>query len=113
MKQRGEWCNEWAIDTYGSNGSLHAVPDYPVARLSLRQGVGSFRRGTTKLATEQPYGTSNVPVCYWKQFESLFSRVRGSTNLENGCCDLQKNIEILKVINAMYKSAISRQWVDV
>lgn len=108
-----EWCNEWAIDIYGSNGSLHAIPDYPVATLYLREATGSFSAGTTKMPTEQPHGTSNVPSYYRKQFESLFSRVRGSKALENGCCDLQKNVEILKVINAMYKSAATRQWVDV
>jgi predicted dehydrogenase len=107
-----EWCNEWAIDIYGTNGSLHAVPDYPVATLLLREAKGSFDAGETKMSTEQPHGTSNVPACYRKQFESLFARVRGSKP-ENGCCDLQRNVGILKVINAMYKSATTRQWVDV
>lgn len=108
-----EWCNEWAIDIYGTNGSLHAVPDFPVATLYLREAKGSFSGGTTKMSTEQPHGISNVPSYYRKQFESLFSRVRGSTTVKNGCCDLRKNVEILKVINAMYKSATSRQWIEV
>jgi predicted dehydrogenase len=108
-----EWCSEWAIDIYGTNGSLHAIPDFPVATLYLREARGSFAAGTTKMETEFPHGTSNVPTCYRKQFESLFARVRGVKELENGCCNLEKNVNIMKIINAMYKSASSRQWVDV
>lgn len=108
-----EWCNEWAIDIYGINGSLHAVPDYPVATLLLRKAKGSFPAGTTQMPTELPHGTSNFPSCYRKKFESLFARVRGEKDLENGCCDMQRNIDILKTIGAMHKSATSRQWVDV
>lgn len=37
-----EWCNDCAIDIYGTNGSLHAVPDYPVAELYLREGRGGL-----------------------------------------------------------------------
>ena len=108
-----DWCNEWAIDIYGTNGSLHAVPDYPVATLYLREARGSFNAGTTRMSTELPHGTSNVPAYYRRQFEALFARVRGVRALENGCCDLKKNIEILRIIDAMYKSATSRQWVNV
>ncbi|KAH8689178.1 putative oxidoreductase [Talaromyces proteolyticus] len=107
-----EWCNEWAIDVYGTNGSLHAVPDYPVATLYLREARGSFAAGETKLSTELPHGTSNVPSCYRRQFKSLFTRVRGEQP-EDGCCDLQTNVQILKVIDAFYKSASSKQWIDV
>ncbi|KAL1848414.1 hypothetical protein Plec18170_008012 [Paecilomyces lecythidis] len=108
-----EWCNEWAIDVYGTNGSLHAIPDYPVATLYLREARGSFKAGETKLSTEKPHGTSNVPACYHKQFQSLFDRVRGAKKLEHGCCDLETNVKILKVVDAFYKSSASRQWVDV
>jgi predicted dehydrogenase len=108
-----EWCNEWAIDIYGTNGSLHAVPDFPVATLYLREARGSFPAGTTNMATELPNGTSNVPTCYRKQFESLIARVRSGKKPENGSCGLEKNVDIFKIINAMYKSASSRQWVDI
>lgn len=107
-----EWCNEWAIDVYGTNGSLHVIPDYPVGKLLLREARGEYAAGITEMPTELPAGTSNVPSCYRKQFESLFARVRGQ-KLKNGCCDLQKNVEILKVIDAMYKSAESGGWIDV
>lgn len=107
-----EWCNEWAIDIYGTNGSLHVIPDFPVGTLYLREARGSFKAGETKLSTELPHGTSNVPSCYRKQFRSLFDRVRGNKP-EDGCCDLQTNVKILKVIDAFYKSANSKQWIDV
>lgn len=107
-----EWCNEWAIDIYGTNGSLHATPDYPTADLYLREARGSFEAGKTKLDTEMPYGVSNVPSCYKKQFESLFQRVRGMKP-KSGCCDLQTNVDILKVIHAAYRSAKTRSWQDV
>lgn len=81
---------------------MPAFLDYLAATLYLREAKGSFNAGTTKMSTEQPHGTSNVLAYYRKQFEALFARVRGSKTLENGCCDLQKNAEILKVIDAMY-----------
>jgi predicted dehydrogenase len=108
-----EWCNEWEIDIYGTNGSLHAVPDFPVATLYLREARGSFPAGTTNMATELPHGTSNVPTCYRKQFESLFAKVGSGEEPENGSCGLEKNVDISKIINAMYKSASYRQWVDI
>lgn len=108
-----EWCNEWAIDIYGTNGSLHAIPDYPVAVLNLRQGRGSFGPGETKMPTQLPHGTSNVPNCYRRQLESLGARVRGDVTLQHGCCDLQTNFNILKVIDAFYKSASSQAWMNV
>jgi predicted dehydrogenase len=110
-----EWCNEWAIDVYGTNGSLHAVPDFPVAGLYLREARGGFDAGTTKMKTEFAHGTSNVATCFRKQFESLFSRVRGVKELElkEGCCGLEKSVMIFKIIAAAYKSSSSRQWVDV
>jgi hypothetical protein len=73
----------------------------------------TFPAGTTNMATELPNGTSNVPTCYRKQFESLFARVRSRKKPENGSCGLEKNVDIFKIINAMYKSASSRQWVDI
>ncbi|CAL5874228.1 uncharacterized protein PFLUO_LOCUS8516 [Penicillium psychrofluorescens] len=108
-----QWCNEWAIDIYGTNGSLHVIPDYPVATLYLREARGEFAAGPSKLSTEKPHGTSNIPSCYRKQLESLFARVRGTKVAGLGCCDLQTNVKILKVIDAFYKSATSRQWKDV
>jgi hypothetical protein len=110
-----EWYNEWAIHIYGTNGSLHAVPDYPVAELYLRERTSGFEAGITNMTTEFPHGTSHVPTYYRKQFESLFARVRGAKELEweNGCCGLQKNGTILKIIAAMYKPSKSRQWVEV
>ena len=84
-----------------------------MATLYLREPRGSFPAGTINMATELPHGTSNVPTCYRKQFESLFSRVRSGKEPENGSCGLEKNVDILKIINAMYKSASSNQCVDI
>lgn len=108
-----EWCNEWAMNIYGTNGSLHMNPDYPVATLMLRRAIGSFAAGETKLPTEHPHGQTNIPGCFHKQFESLFDRVRGKDETPEESCGLSKNVDILRVIEAFYKSAESRQWVDV
>lgn len=108
-----EWCHEWAIDVYGTNGSLHAIPDYPDATLYLREAKGGFKAGEAKLETELPHGTSNVPSCYKKQFESLFARVGGQKDAGDGTCGLENSVDVLKVIDAFYKSAEGRKWVDV
>ncbi|KAJ5174195.1 oxidoreductase [Penicillium canariense] len=108
-----EWCNEWAIDIYGTNGSLHAIPDFPVATLYLRTERGEFVAGETKMATEHPHGISNIPRCYREQLETLGSRVREVKLPPDGCCDLRMNVDIFKTIEAFYKSAATRQWEDV
>lgn len=108
-----EWCHEWAIDVYGTNGSLHAIPDYPAATMYLRGARGDFNAGETKLKTELPHGTSNVPSCYRRQFESLFARVKGHQDAGEGSCGLSNSVDVLKVIDAFYRSAEERKWIDV
>ena len=99
-----EWGNEWAIDIYGTSGSLHDVPDFPVAELYLRKLRNGFQSWYCQDETEFPHGTSNVPTCYRKQFKNLFARVRGmkEVELENGCCGLKRNVTILKIIAALH-----------
>lgn len=111
-----ELCDEGVIDVYGTNGSLHAVPEFSIAELNFREGCHGFEAGTTKMETDLLHGTSNVPACNQKlsRLESLFTRVRGAkeSDLKQGCCGLENNVKIVKAIAAMYKSSSSRQWMD-
>jgi hypothetical protein len=70
-----ELWNEWAW--YGTNDSLRAMPHFPVAGLYLREARVGWKTGTAKARIDLPHKTSNVPIGWWKQSESLFIRVRG------------------------------------
>jgi hypothetical protein len=113
-----ELCNEGVIDVYGTNGSLHAVPEFPIAELNFREGRHGFEAGTTKKKTDLLHGTSNVPSCNQKPSRVClpgWARVRGAkeSDLKQGCCGLENNVKIVKAIAARYKSSSSRQWMDV
>jgi predicted dehydrogenase len=106
-----EWCSEWAIDIYGINGSLHAVPDPPSAKLYLREKRGGLPAGHSQMETHMASEDSNIAGCFKRQFGSLFNRVRGYS--PHGCCGLENASDILRVMDAAYRSARERKWIDI
>lgn len=107
-----EWCHEWAIDIYGTNGSLHAIPNPPAATLYLREARDDYPMGKSQVPLASAKGISDMVNCYMRQFESLVKRIRGQTP-DDGDCRLENATGILLVIDAAYQSARSRQWVDI
>lgn len=107
-----EWCHEWAIDVYGTNGSLHANPDPATAKLYLREARGSFKSGHTEMQSAHAAGESGIADCYRRQFQTLFRRVRGKPS-EDGDCGLHSAVDIMRVIDAAYKSAKEGRRLEV
>jgi predicted dehydrogenase len=104
------WGRDWAVEIYGTNGALHAVPDPAEVRLTLRADAGQHRAGTTILrAPSPPPGQRIFSEPYRRQLSSLIARVTGSA--EEPCCDLRIGIGVMQIMQAMYRADRDGQWV--
>lgn len=103
------WCADWAVEIYGTNGVLHAVPDPAEVRLTLRAGVGQYPAGTTVARSPSPLpGQRTLLEAYRRQLASLIARVTGSAS-EHGC-DLHIGVGVMQIMQAMYQASNERQW---
>jgi predicted dehydrogenase len=103
------WCADWAVEIYGTNGALHAVPDPAEVRLTLRAASGRHPAGTTVLRAPSPLpGQRSLVEAYRRQLASLIARVAGSTG-EHGC-DLRIGVGVMRIMQAMYRASRDRQW---
>jgi predicted dehydrogenase len=106
------WCADWAVEIYGTNGVLHAVPDPAEVRLTLRTPAGRRPAGTTVLrAPSQLPGQRSLVEAYRRQLASLIARVAqvpGSAD-EHGC-DLRIGVGVMRIMQAMYRASRDRSW---
>jgi predicted dehydrogenase len=106
------WCADWAIEIYGTNGALHAMPDPAEVRLTLRTGAGQYPAGTTVLRAPSPLpGQRSLLEAYRRQLVSLISRVAGSAG-EPGC-DLRIGVGVMQILQAIYRASNDRQWAEL
>jgi predicted dehydrogenase len=106
------WCEDWAVEIYGTNGVLHAVPDPAEVRLTLRAGAGRHPAGTTVVRSPSPLpGQRTLVESYRRQLASLIARVAGSTD-EHGC-DLRIGVGVMQIMQAMYQASKERQWASL
>ncbi len=106
------WCEEWAVEVYGTNGSLHAVPHPAEVRLTLRAGAGGHRAGTTVVRAPNPRPGQRILIeSYRRQLASLIARVAGSAD-EHGC-DLPIGVGVMQIMEGMYRAGHDRQWVEL
>lgn len=106
------WCEDWAVEIYGTNGTLHAVPHPAEVRLMLRTGAGRHRAGTTVLRAPSPRPGQRILIeAYRRQLASLIARVAGSAD-EHGC-DLRIGVGVMRIMEAMYRASRDRQWVEL
>jgi predicted dehydrogenase len=106
------WCADWAVEIYGTNGALHAVPDPAEVRLTLRAGAGPYPAGTTVLRPPAPLpGERGLVQAYRRQLASLIARAGGST-AEHGC-DLRIGVGVMRILAAIYQASADRQWADL
>jgi predicted dehydrogenase len=102
------WCTDWAVEIYGTNGVLHAVPSPAEVRLTLRADAGGHRAGTTVLrAPTPPPGQRILLEAYRRQLASLIARVAGPAG-ERGC-DLSIGVGVMQIMQAMYQASHNRQ----
>jgi predicted dehydrogenase len=106
------WCNDWAVEIYGTNGALHAVPDPAEVRLTLREAAGQYPAGTTVVrAPGPPPGQRGLLRSYRRQLDSFVARVAGSDR-EHGC-DLRIGVGVMQILRAIYQASSDRQWADL
>jgi predicted dehydrogenase len=106
------WCTDWAVEIYGTNGALHAVPDPAAVRLTLRAGAGPYPAGTTVLRAPSPLpGQRSLVETYRRQLTSLIARVAGSAD-EHGC-DLRIGVGVMRIMQAIYQASNDRQWAGL
>jgi predicted dehydrogenase len=106
------WCTDWAIEIYGTNGVLHAVPDPAEVRLTLRDAAGPYQAGTTVLRAPDPLpGERSLVEAYRRQLVSLLARVDGADG-EHGC-DLRIGVGVMRIMQAMYQASNDRQWAEL
>jgi predicted dehydrogenase len=103
------WCADWAVDIYGTNGVLHAVPHPAETRLTLRAGAGRHRAGTTVLRAPTPMPGQRILIeSYRRQLASFIARVAESAD-DHGC-DLRIGVGVMQIMQAMYRASHDRQW---
>jgi predicted dehydrogenase len=106
------WCEDWAVEIYGTNGVLHAVPHPAEVRLTLRAAAGQHRAGTTVLRAPSPLPGQRLLIeAYRRQLASFVARVAGSAD-EHGC-DLRIGVGVMQVMQAMYQASRDRQWAEL
>jgi predicted dehydrogenase len=106
------WCTDWAVEIYGTNGVLHAVPDPAEVRLTLRTEKGKYQAGTTVLRAPGALpGERGLVRTYRRQLSSLIARVGGSAG-EHGC-DLRIGVGVMRILQGIYQASSDRQWAEL
>jgi predicted dehydrogenase len=118
------WCAQWAIELYGTNGSLRAIPDPAEVQLTLRSPAGAFGAGTTVLRAPTEPGKRSLIETYRRQLDSLLARLTtgaaagdpgdpGAAGAagEAGACGLVLATSTMRVLSATYAAAATGSWV--
>ncbi|KIX01103.1 uncharacterized protein Z518_10169 [Rhinocladiella mackenziei CBS 650.93] len=106
-----DWCVDWGIDIYGTNGTFHGVLNPPKGQVNLRSGRGGFDKGLTQMPTEKATGVSNQEGYYSRQIDLFLQRVTKGVQTE--CAGLEIQLKLMKVLQAVYTSARERRFIDV
>jgi predicted dehydrogenase len=105
------WCEDWGINIYGTNGAFHGVLNPPDCRISLRSARAGYAEGTTQMETKEAKGVSNQFGYYQRQIDLLFQRVIHGSVTE--CAGIEVQTKLMKVLQAIYTSASERRFVDI
>ena len=107
--ESNRYCEEWSIDIYGTNGTLHLVPDPPSAILTLKESVGRWSHGTHNIFQRNQPGASVLDEAFQRQMNSFFDRLAGREIPITPCHeDLVSQLSQLYI--ALYTSAKERSW---
>ncbi|EXJ83489.1 hypothetical protein A1O1_07112 [Capronia coronata CBS 617.96] len=107
-----DWCADWRIDIYGTNGAFHGVLNPPKGGINLRAGRGGYGSGVTEMPTQKPKGVSNQIGYYTRQIDLLLQRI-ADTNVQTECASVDAQVKLMKVLQAIYTSARERRFVDI
>ncbi|KAK6379306.1 hypothetical protein LTS17_006224 [Exophiala oligosperma] len=108
-----DWCADWGINIYGTNGAFHGVLNPPKCEVTLREGRGKYAAGVTKMATQKPEGVTNQVGYYQKQIDLFLDRVVKGVVVNTDCAGIENQVKLMKVLDGIYKSAKERRFVDI
>lgn len=106
-----DWCEDWGISLYGTNGTFHGVLNPPKGEVMLREARGGYAKGVTRISTEKEVGVSNQIGYYEKQIELFLKRAMQRVETEKSGWEIE--VALMKVLKAVYVSARERRFVDV
>ncbi|KAL6246792.1 hypothetical protein RBB50_006099 [Rhinocladiella similis] len=106
-----DWCADWGINIYGTNGAFHGVLNPPKCEVMLREGRGKYGAGVTRMTTQKPEGVTNQVGYYNRQIDLFFERVVKGVKTE--CAGVENQVKLMKVLDGIYKSAKERRFVDI
>ena len=106
-----DWCQDWGINLYGTNGTFHGVLNPPVGQIMLRQEKAGYKQGKTDIATLKEQGVSNQVGYYTRQLDLLLRRTRTGEETESAGLPIQ--MKLMKVMDAMYSSAEQGRFITI
>ncbi|KAH8901531.1 putative oxidoreductase [Thozetella sp. PMI_491] len=107
-----DWCVDWGIDIYGTNGTFHGVLNPPVGQVMLRREKDGFKQGKTDITTIKEQGVTNQAGYYTRQIDLLLQRVKNPGH-ETECAGPAIQVKLMKVLQAMYDSASQGKFVSI
>lgn len=111
------WCADWTTDIYGTNGAYHFILDPPKLSLYLREARAGYSAGESRL---DEFGETAPPRCiqkyFFRQMDTFLEWVRIGQVKSNvnrlGSCGIPLQMEIMQIMDMIFKSARSHSWVD-
>ena len=108
------WCQDWSLDIYGTNGTLHSLLQPSKVNLYLREARGGYEKGDSVLNNRTD---GNTKECFARQMELFLKRAKlGKLEADKQGlqkCDIPRQIGIQKLLGAAFESAKSRTFVKV
>jgi predicted dehydrogenase len=105
------YCEEWAIDIYGTRGALHLTPDPPSGMLLLKEDVGGWTKGRHTLFKDDD-GSSKLSDAFQIQMRVFFDRLTGKSEQETPCSEVLAK-DLLVLFEAMYRSRDTDSWIKL
>lgn len=102
------YLRDWSVEIYGVDGSMRLNVDGPGSCLLLKEKNEEWESGRNELFE----GEVSLAAAFEKQMECFFRRVEG-VGIDEDCCDEIVVEDLLKLYNALYESARTRQWVSM
>ena len=106
-----DWCQDWGINLYGTNGTFHGVLNPAVGQITLRSDKAGYKQGKTEITPEKGEGVSNQVGYYARQIDLLLRRAKTGEKTVSAGLPIQLNL--MKVVEAMYASAEQGKFIIV
>lgn len=113
------WCADWSLDIYGTNGTFHSLLDPSMVSIYLRESREGYSAGITKAdeAAGESTPQKHSQKCFFNQMDTFFRRTElGKVESERQGlqqCGIDRQLGIMRIMEAMFKSAATNSWVTL